>query len=401
MHHNDNELSGKRVIAVVYSNYPADPRPRRAAEALVQAGASVEIICLKEFNSDLERERHHGVDITRLPLIKTRGGKLAYLFQYGRFILFTAAILAYRSLKRRYDLVHVHNMPDVLVYSALVPKLLGAKVILDLHDPMPELMMTIFGLRKDSRPVRILKILEKWSIAAANLVLTPNEAFKRVFGTRSCRPEKVQVIMNSPDEEIFKHQPPVMRNDGSKPFVIMYHGSLVERHGIDLAIQALEKITIRIPEAELRIYGFVTPFLEQILDATRPRAIWKQVHYCGQKNLTEIAEAIRHCDVGIIPNRLSAFIALNMPTRIFEYLSQGKPVIAPRSEGITDYFGPESLLLFESGDADELARQMEFAFWHPEQMHRMAERGQAVYCAHRWSVERLRFLELAGSLITT
>jgi hypothetical protein len=37
-------------------------------------------------------------------------------------------------------------MPDVLVFSSLVPKLLGAKVVLDLHDPMPELMEAIFNL---------------------------------------------------------------------------------------------------------------------------------------------------------------------------------------------------------------------------------------------------------------
>ncbi len=100
--------------------------------------------------------------------------------------MLSGAILAGRALKRRYDLVHVHNMPDVLVFSALVPKLLGAKVILDLHDPMPELMMTIFGLRENSRSVRLLKILEKWSLGCADAVLTVNEACKKIFSARSC-----------------------------------------------------------------------------------------------------------------------------------------------------------------------------------------------------------------------
>ena len=71
--------------------------------------------------------------------------------------------------RRRYDLVYVHNMPDILVLSSLVPKALGAKVILDQHDPMPELMMTIFDLNETSRSVRLLRWLEKWSIARANL----------------------------------------------------------------------------------------------------------------------------------------------------------------------------------------------------------------------------------------
>src|SRR5206468_505000 len=83
-------------------------------------------------------------------------------------VVLSLAILAVRSMRRRYHVVYVHNMPDVLVLSALVPKAQGAKVILDLHDPMPELMMSIFNLPHDSLRVRTLERLEKWSIRFAD-----------------------------------------------------------------------------------------------------------------------------------------------------------------------------------------------------------------------------------------
>jgi glycosyltransferase involved in cell wall biosynthesis len=118
--------------------------------------------------------------------------------------LLAAAILAGRAFRRRYDLVHVHNMPDVLVFSALVPKLFGAKIILDLNDPMPELMMTIFRLREETLLVRLLKKFEAWSILFADAVLTTNEAFRKLFVSRSCPAQRIEVIMNSPDEEIFQ-----------------------------------------------------------------------------------------------------------------------------------------------------------------------------------------------------
>src|SRR5687767_9622407 len=113
---------------------------------------NVDVICLMD-DGEPKRQTLHGVDVMRLPLKRRRGGMLGYVAQYGAFIAMAFAVLAARSLTRRYDVVYVHNMPDVLVLSALVPKLLGAKVILDLHDPMPELMMSIFGLRPDSLPV--------------------------------------------------------------------------------------------------------------------------------------------------------------------------------------------------------------------------------------------------------
>src|SRR5258707_8299322 len=285
-------LTGKRVVTVLYSGYPADPRPRRAAEALVKEGASVEVICLQETPEEPRRETFNAVDITRIPLKRRRGGKLSYFLQYAVFILLSGLVLAGRSWKRRYDLVHVHNMPDILVFSALIPKIFGAKVILDLHDPMPELMMTIFGLRGDSLSVRLLNELEKWSVWFADAVITVNKAVQKIFSARSCQPAKITVVMNSPHEEIFHEKEPsglsLTGRDLSKPFLIMYHGSLVERHGLDLAVTALRKIRPAIPCAELRIYGRSTPFLEDVMEAVRKSKLSDADRDLGPKSLEKI-----------------------------------------------------------------------------------------------------------------
>jgi glycosyltransferase involved in cell wall biosynthesis len=394
---------GKRVAAVVYSTYPADPRPRRAAEALATEGAIVEVICLSESDEEPRREFFSGVDITRVPMKRVRGGKFCYVLRYGLFILFAGAILARRGYHRRYDLVHVHNMPDVLVVSALVPKILGAKVILDLHDPMPELMMTIFGLREQSWFVWLLKKLEKWSIRFADGVITVNESFKKVFLSRSCPVDKLSVIMNSPDEAIFRYRAPsrleTAGRDASRQFVMMYHGTLVERQGLDLAVIAFEKIRKTIPGAELRIFGQRTPFLDSVMDLVRKLGLEDSVRFLGPRKLEQIPEAIGQCDVGVVPNRQSKFSELNTPTRIFEFLSQGKPVIAPRGQGVLDYFASQELVLFQMGDAEDLAAKMEYVFRHPEEMTRMVERAQVVYLSHRWRSERQRFLDIVSGLL--
>jgi glycosyl transferase family 4 len=183
---NQGRLADKRVAVILYSSYPTDPRPRRAVEALAKEGASVEVICLREMDQEPQHESFNGVHVTRVPFKHQRRGKISYLIRYGSFILLSGIILASRAWKRRYHLVHVHNMPDVLVFSALAPKILGAKVILDLHDPMPELMTTIFGLRQNSYSVRLLKQFEKWSIRFADSVIVANESNKRLFSAPSC-----------------------------------------------------------------------------------------------------------------------------------------------------------------------------------------------------------------------
>ncbi len=398
----DLRLKGKRVAMVTFSSYPADPRPRRAANTFIKEGMTVDLICLGDENQ-AKREMLGGLNVARLPISHRRGGKLSYLYNYSAFILISAFILATRSLRRRYDLVYIHNMPDILVLSALVPKALGAKVILDQHDPMPELMMTIFNLKKTSLSVRLLSWLEKWSIARANLVITVNLACKRMFGERSCQPEKIGVVMNSPDEEIFPFREgrsgTSPRQSSNKRMVMMYHGSLVERNGLDLAVDALSLVRKTIPFVELRIYGRTTPFLEKVIGEAGKKGLDESVHYLGARSLEDLVREIEGCDVGIIPNHRSAFTEINTPTRIFEYLALGKPVIAPRAPGICDYFDDGSLIFFELGDAEDLARKVDYVFSHPAEVLQIVRRGQEVYRQHSWQIERRRLTEMVAGLL--
>jgi glycosyltransferase involved in cell wall biosynthesis len=392
------QLRGKRAAVVLFSYYPADPRPRRAAEALAMEGMDVDLICLHANKEKPRRETVNGVNVFRIPLKRRRGGKISYLFQYAVFIAASFVFLSRRSFSRRYDLVHVHNMPDVLVFSALVPKLLGAKIMLDLHDPMPELMMAIFNLRSESFSVRALKQGEKWSIRFADLILTPNVAFKKLFVSRSCSAEKIHIVMNSPDERIFKFKPVskvALPRDPSRPFVILYHGSLVARYGLDLAVDALEVVRKSIPTATLLICGESTPYFERVMQSVGQRGLQPAVRYLGMQNPQEIVASIEQCDLGIIPNRQSNFTEINMPTRIFEFLAIGKPVIAPSTQGIRDYFSGENLIFFEQGNVADLARKIEYVASHPQEVQDITGRGQAIYEKHLWQQERSAFLGLA------
>jgi glycosyltransferase involved in cell wall biosynthesis len=394
--HPNPALGGKHVAMVSFSLYPADPRPRRAAEALLKEGMTVDFICLADGTAP-RRERWGELNILRLPIDHRRGGKFSYAYKYSAFILATAVILALRSLKRRYHLIYIHNMPDVLVFSSLVPKALGAKVILDQHDPMPELMASIFKLDERSFGVQLMRRLEKWSIARANAVVTVNIACKRIFAARSCRPEKIVVVMNAPDCEIFQFQAPRERPNGR--FVIMYHGLIVERNGLDLAIEAMERVRSTVPNVELRIYGWKTAFLEQVMDQARNRGLQDCVQYLGPRRLEELVQEIDACDLGIIPNQRNAFTDINTPTRIFEYLALGKPVIAPRTPGIQDYFGPDALLFFESGNAEALSQQIEYAALYPDEALNTAKLAQQTYLTHVWTQERKNLVNLVCGLL--
>jgi glycosyltransferase involved in cell wall biosynthesis len=394
-------LAGKHVAMVVYSSYPNDPRPRRAVHALVDEGATVDLICLAGNKGGRWSEQLGAIHLFRIPIRHERGGILGYGYQYTAFILASAFLFAIRSLFRRYDLVYVHNMPDVLVASALFPKLFGAKVVLDQHDPMPELMTTIFGVSSESRSVRILKWLEKWSIARTDLVVTVNVACKRIFSARSCPAEKIAVVMNAPDGKIFPYRA-ARSGEGirrKERFAVMYHGSIVERNGLDLAIDAITQVRERVPNVELRVFGGSTPFLERMEDVVRERKLEETVRFLGTKSLEEIVKEIQDCDLGVIPNHYNAFTEINTPTRIFEYLALGTPVVSPATSGIEDYFEKDSMLFFEPGNPADLARAIEYAVHHPEEVASLARKGQQVYLQHTWENERETLLHRVGALL--
>jgi glycosyltransferase involved in cell wall biosynthesis len=210
--------------------------------------------------------------------------------------------------------------------------------------------------------------------------------------------------MNSPDGELFPYRSarsyPTPDTSSGKPFVIMYHGSLVERNGLDVAVDALAKVRDRVPTAELRVFGTKSPYLEIVLQSASDRGLQKAVRYLGPKRLEDLVAEIEQCDVGVIPNHRNAFTEINTPTRIFEYLALGKPVIAPRTAGIIDYFDPKSLFFFEPGNSNELAEQIAYVSAHRDDAIEVAERGQQVYLAHTWFRERQTFVDLVSGLLS-
>ena len=128
-------------------------------------------------------------------------------------------------------------------------------------------------------------------------MLTVNSQCKQIFAKRSCKPDKVRVLLNTPDEKIFcaREESPVAERNPARPFVLMYHGSLMERNGVGLAVQAVGRLRKTIPNIELRIYGRSNPYLESILESCRRDGLEGTVRHMGFRNLEGIVEGIREC----------------------------------------------------------------------------------------------------------
>jgi len=293
-------------------------------------------------------------------------------------------------------------MPDILVSTALLPKMTGSKIILDLHDPMPELYMTKYAMDVSHPVVKIHRFLEKWSILFADRVITPNIAFRDLFVSRSCPRWKIHIVMNSPQEHIF-HIRNISPVDDRLPrkrdrFRLMYHGLIVERHGLDDAIDAVSTIKGQLPNLTFHIFG-QGEFLGDLKEKVTRLGVGEWVRFHGFVPLEQISAAISDMDLGIVPNKMGPFTNINFPTRIFEYLSIGKPVVVPRTRGICDYFSEDSTYFFDPGNVKSLARVIFEAYANPGERRQIVKRGMEIYHQHQWGLQKNHLINLVLDLL--
>jgi len=237
---------------VAYSFYEADNRVRRYAETLARRGDRVDVVSLRQ-NGQPPRGIINGVHVFRIQRrVVNERSKFSYLGRLLLFFIRSMAFLSVQQMKERYDLVHVHSVPDFEVFAAIVPKLTGSKIILDIHDLVPEFYLSKFSGTERSLTFRLLTTVERVSARFSDHVIAANHIWEKRLQNRSVKESKCTTILNFPDTEIFQARG---RTRTDNRFVILYPGTLNYHQGIDIAIRALALIKDQVPEAEFHIYG--------------------------------------------------------------------------------------------------------------------------------------------------
>ena len=128
------------------SRYPQDPRVRREATALTQAGCEVTVIAPASLGTP-RYELLDGVRVYRFPMFGRAQGFLGYLWEYSYCMTATFLVSLWVFVRHGFDVVHAHNPPDMFVFIAAFYKLFGKKFVFDHHDLSPEMYFARFGGR--------------------------------------------------------------------------------------------------------------------------------------------------------------------------------------------------------------------------------------------------------------
>ncbi len=392
---------------IVHSYYEEDPRVRREAEALVARGRPVFVISLRQPDDEREGELN-GVRVTRLGVQRHQGAGLpVYLREYLSFLVRAGWTATKAHRRRRYGVVQVHSLPDFLVFAALPLKLVGVKVILDLHEAMPEFFKTRFPNVRSPFVRRGLLLQERLSIGFADRVLSVNELMADRLVSLGVDPDKLSIVPNSPSLDLFDpsaHPRRTFRADG--PLRVVYTGALTPTYELDVALDAIARLASARPDLDIRLELYGRGDSEGSLRAqAAEQGIADRVSFHGRIPIEEVPAAVAAADIGIAPTRLDEFTAVTLSTKVFEYGAMGKPVIASRLPLVERTFPADAVITYPSGDAVAMADAIARLADEPlEREARVARTGVRVR-ELGWAAEADRYAtlidELAGGAPTT
>jgi glycosyltransferase involved in cell wall biosynthesis len=370
-----------RILMIAYTTYVHDARVKRHAQALADRGDHVDLICLE----NPQQGERGGVNVIGLKLRRYRGSsKTGYFGTYLRFF-FAAGIKALQlGLARPYDLAIVCTMPDAAVLCALPLRLLGSKIVLDIHDTMPELYREKFGGRRGALGARLLTLEERLSTCLADRVLAVHELHRQRLASTGVKPRKISVVLNVPYPGIFAA---TGRRPAPPGFTIICHGTVARRLGLDVALRAMALLRDRLPDAKLVVLGS-GDYLPQYKTLTAQLGLTERVCFRPPVPLEQLPAVLRGAAVGLIPNRASSATHLMLPVKLLEYTTLGIPVIAARLRTIEYYFDRSCLRFFEPGDPEDLAGAIEDVYRSPLRRLRLAENASRVMEAINWQTQR-------------
>lgn len=381
---------------VAYTFYETDNRVMRYAEALAARGDQVDVLSLQHVGHE-PVEKINGVTVRRIQKrALNEKGKFSYLTRMLAFFSRSSWFLTKKTFTGPYDLIHVHSVPDFEVFSALIPKLCGTKVILDVHDIVPEFYAAKFGVEKESIILRLLKLIERWSSAFSDHVIISNHLWEKLITARSVRAEKCSTCLNYPDSKIFR--PGMRTRNGDGRFIMVYPGTINWHQGLDVAVKAFDIIKDQAPEAEFHIYGDGNA-RTQLAQLIEERSLQNRIKLMGLVPIRQMASIMANADLGIVPKRNDPFGGSAFSTKIFEFMALGVPIIAANTVIDTFYFNDSLVKFFQAGDEHSLAHAMLTMMNQPSLRKELAENA-STYIAHQaWDIKRDDYFKLIDKLI--
>jgi glycosyltransferase involved in cell wall biosynthesis len=366
---------------------------RSEAEALIDAGFDVEVICIRSADSP-RRAVVNGVKVIRTP-VRLRGSMAGKAVGYGLFFLFAAGSVSIRHIRRPYAVVQVNSLPDFLVFAALAPKLLGCRVVAYMQEPAPELATTVLGYKWVAG---FLARIEQWAIRFADHTVTVTDQLKQRYVERGAAEDRITVVLNCADPDILLANwspSPIMEKS---EFTVVCHGTIADRYGQDTILDAVRMLRDEMPGLRVFITGR-GPGTRELVKAIASYELRGVVHFEGWVSQAELNDILHSADVGIVAQKASPYSHLVHTNKMVDYWIFGLPVIASRLYAVSQSYDDQVIEYFEPGNASDLATAIRRLYADAERRAELARNGRLAQIRNGWAAQRISYLSVFDSLL--
>jgi len=258
-------------------------------------------------------------------------------------------------------------------------------------------------------------------------VITVGEPFARLLRKRGIPAEKLTIILNSADPKLFPpsriadtsavgtkpgaiHCAPTFGPMGTqegvvsisaageeRPFILMYHGTVAGRNGLDIALRAFAQAREVIPQLRFDIQGRGEhlPYIKQL---AKELGVSEHVVFTDPCPSEQLVDFVVHGDVGIIPYRSDGFMDLVLPTKAYEFALMRRPMIASDTPAIRSMFRADSILLCDPMSPASFAEAIIDLYRHPEKREQLVANAAEDYTPYRWEIMAKRYTQLLLAL---
>lgn len=389
----------KKVCMLAYTLYRYDNRVRREAETLA-ALQDYQVLILTPKEGEVQNTyKLNGVSIREMNMRQYQGkSKLRYIVSYVEFIIRAFFICNTLILYKESDIFHVHNMPNFLIFSAILARVCGKNLLLDIHDSVPETYATKFNKSSNRVLFRLLCLEEAICSRLAHKIICVNHPQRDILVGRGIPPQKILVSLNVPDMKWFKTSKSIpLEKVHANAFKLVYHGTLAKRLGIDIIIEAVSKLVHSITNIEFHIYGDGDD-KEELIRLAIKLGLQKIVYFHGLLQIEELFPRIKQMDVGVIGNRKNIATELMLPVKMLECIALDVPVIVPNLKTIQYYFSDDMVTYFEAEDCHSLVTAILLLYHDKKKREIQVQLAKKFLEKFDWEKHQKEFLDLYSHL---
>jgi len=317
-----------RVVFLIENmSFPRDPRVRREAAALQQAGWDVSVVSPKGADHDSRMfEAIDGAKVYRYWQPWRGKSILGYLLEYGWAMAWTFALTCWIAATDGFEVLHAGNPPDLFCLIGFPFRLLGKQFVFDQHDLCPELLASrlqgAHGLRS------LVCLFERWSYRLANLVIVTNQSAYDIALVRGASEGRLCVVRNGPELDSLSDAEvrPQLR-EGAE-FLALYAGHISPQDGVDRVVKAAHYIAhIRGRRDIMFAILGEGDSVRELRQLVRSLHLEPFVGFCGWVQGADFHSYLATADVCLSPEPPEDFNQWSSFIKLTDYMSYGKVTV--------------------------------------------------------------------------